>query len=77
MPHNWGSMIYFLVAGGVVFLFGLIVPIVKGDIHLYNNVERRSFWKVAQGGLIFVVFYIAWQLYAIYGAGSVTGGGAP
>ena len=65
-------MIYFLIVGGAIFLFGLIVPIVKGDIHLYNKVERHSFWTVAAGGLTLVVFYIVWQLYAIYGGSGVT-----
>lgn len=65
--HNWDSFLYQIIVGGVIFAAGIILPFLSGDINLKRKDDRETItWIFAAVGL-FLIFLLAWQIYAIKG----------
>jgi len=65
--HNWDSFLYQFSVGGIIFLFGIIFPFIKGDVKWSRPDDRHTILAIFIGIGIFVALFILWQLYAIRG----------
>jgi hypothetical protein len=65
--HNWDSFLYQFLVGGVIFLFGIAAPLAYGDVSLKRKDDRRTVIWISAGTVIFILFTLAWQFYAIKG----------
>ena len=67
MAHNWDSFLYQFIAGGIIFAFGIIFPIIKGDVKFSRPKDKMTIICLISGVCIFLCFFLAWQFFAIKG----------
>jgi len=67
LPHNWDSFIYQFVVGGIIFTIGIVFPIVRGDVKWSRSGDRKTLITILAGVTAFLIFFLAWQIYAIRG----------
>ncbi|MBT3182199.1 MAG: hypothetical protein HN337_06815 [Deltaproteobacteria bacterium] len=67
LPHNWDSFIYQFVVGGIIFALGIIIPLARGDVKWSRPGDRITLITILAGVTAFIIFFIAWQIYAIKG----------
>lgn len=65
MPHHWDSFLYFFLVGTAVFLIGVVMPLIRKDLHWRKASDRKTLFWMIGGYLFYLVGYLAWQYYAI------------
>lgn len=65
--HNWDSFLYLFGVGGLLFVIWFWLPIKLGDISFRRRADREIMLYVVIGFLLYLGYFVFWQLYAIGG----------